>query len=101
MPRLQRDWNLSNSFSTNATPPDMPAAKFRPVWANTDHHPAGHVFAAVIARAFDHRPDAAVPHRKPLSRHPVEIGFALRPAIERRVADQNRLFRRIDRVLRG
>ena len=30
------------------------------------HHPTGHVFAAVIARAFDDRPCPAVSHSKPL-----------------------------------
>ena len=56
-------------------------------------HAAGHVLAAVIAGPFDDGTRAAVPHGKPLTRHAIEIGFALRRAIERRVADENRLFR--------
>ncbi len=45
-------------------PPDMPAAKLRPGAAEHDDAAAGHVLAAVIADAFDHRVDAAVAHAK-------------------------------------
>ena len=43
----------------SATPPDMPAAKLRPVGAEHEHHAAGHVLAAVVADALDHRGGAA------------------------------------------
>ncbi len=42
----------------------------------------------------------AVTHGKPLTGHPVEIGLPLRCPIERRIADQDRLFRIIKDVLR-
>ena len=38
---------------TYAIPPDIPAAKFLPVAPQDDDGAAGHVFAAVVADAFD------------------------------------------------
>jgi hypothetical protein len=50
-------------------PPDMPAAKLRPV-SQHDHDPAGHVFAAVVAGAFDNGDGAGVAHGKALAATP-------------------------------
>src|SRR3712207_6985556 len=56
-----------------------------------------------ITGPFNHRPRTAVAHREALARRPVEVALALRGAIQRRVADEDRLlghergvFRRID-----
>ena len=64
-------------------------------------HTARHVLAAVIAGAFDDGARAAVTYGKPLPRHAIEIGFPLRGAVQRRVADQNRLFRVEDETCFG
>ena len=62
MPVLHRLWNL-DIVQHEGNPSDMPAAKYS---TEHHHHPTGHVFAAVIARAFDDRPCPAVSHSKPL-----------------------------------
>ena len=51
---------------------DMPAAKLRPVLPSTTHRAAGHVFAAMVARAFDHRRGARQAHRESLAGHAAE-----------------------------
>ena len=57
----------------------------------TKHHngAAGHVFAAMVAGAFDHRHRARVAHRKPLTGHAVEVGLALGGAVEHGIADDD------------
>ena len=67
----------------------MPAAKFRPVRPMTDHHAAGHVFAAVIADAFDDGRRAAVADGEPLAGQAVDEHFAGGRAVEQRVADDH------------
>ena len=80
-------------------PPLMPAAKLRPVLAEHDHQAVGHVFAAVIADAFDHRRRAGVADREALAGHAVEEGLAAGRAVEHHVADQDVLFRQERRSL--
>ncbi len=80
--------------------PGHPRCEVAPGPTEHDDDAARHVLAAMVAGPFDDRSDAAVAHREPFTCHAVEIGFALRPAIERSVSDENRLFRRIDRLLR-
>ena len=70
-------------------PPDMPAAKLRPVGAENHGAPAGHVFAAVIADAFDDGLGAAVAHAEPLGRAAAEERAAARRAVQRDVADED------------
>src|SRR5690606_5922780 len=50
---------------------------------------AGHVFAAMIAGAFDHRDGARVAHREPLSGDAVEISLAGDSAVKHGVADDD------------
>jgi hypothetical protein len=52
---------------TYATPPVMPAPKFRPTVAEHDHAAGRHVLAAVIADAFDDRDRAAVADREAIA----------------------------------
>ena len=68
-----------------------------------DHAAAGHVLAAVIAHALDHRVDAAVAHAEALARHAADVGLAAGRAVERDVADddvflgdEGRAVRRVD-----
>src|ERR1700694_1992646 len=49
----------------------------------------GHVFAAVVAHAFDHSSRPGVANRKALTRDSVEKRFAAGGAIESNVANQN------------
>jgi hypothetical protein len=56
-------------------PPDMPAAKLRPV-APARPRSAGHVLAAVVADALDHRLRAGVAHREALAGDAAEIRLA-------------------------
>ena len=48
-------------------PPDMPAAKLRPVGPRTTTRAAGHVLAAVVADALDDRGRAGVADAEPLA----------------------------------
>ena len=57
--------------------------------AEHDHQAVGHVFAAVVANAFDHGRRARIAHRKPLARHAAEESFAARRAVEAHVADED------------
>ena len=57
--------------------------------AEHDDPAAGHVLAAVIADAFDHRARAAVAHGEPLAGQAAQIGLAARRAVERDVADDD------------
>ena len=74
-------------------PPLMPAAKLRPVLPSTTTVPAGHVFAAVVAGAFDHRARARQPHREAFAGHAAEEGLAARRTVEHGVADDDVLRR--------
>ena len=67
----------------------MPAAKLRPVSPSTDDDAAGHVFAAMVAAAFDHRDRARVAHREALAGDALEIGLAGDRAVEHGVADDD------------
>ena len=73
-------------------PPLMPAAKLRPRLAEHDHEAVRHVFAAVIADAFDHRGRAGVAHREALAGHAVEERLAAGRAVEHDVADEDVFF---------
>ena len=59
--------------------------------AEHHHAPAGHVFAAVIAHAFDHRVGTAVAHAKPFRRHAAKETLAGSRAVQHHVADENLL----------
>jgi hypothetical protein len=69
----------------------MPAAKLRPVSPMHDHETAGHVFAAMVADAFDHRDGARVAHGKALARDAAEVALALDGAVQHGVADDDRV----------
>ena len=56
-----------------------------------DDDAAGHVFAAVIARAFDDRDGAGVAHGETLARDAAEIALAGDGAVQHRVADDDRV----------
>jgi hypothetical protein len=60
-----------------------------PGLAQHDHGAAGHVFAAVVARAFDHRGGARQAHREALAGHAAEEGLAAGGAVQRGVADDD------------
>ncbi len=62
--------------------------------AEHDDDAAGHIFAAVIAGAFDDRIGAGVPDGEALARDAAEIAFARDGAIEHRIADDDAFFRR-------
>src|SRR5207249_3509558 len=69
--------------------------------AAEDHdQPPGHVLAAVVADAFDHRGDAAVAHAEPFAGLAAEEDLAARRAVERDVAHDDVLLRREGRVVR-
>ena len=71
----------------------MPAAKLRPVRPSTTHDPLGHVLAAVVADALDHRGDAAVADAEALARLAAQEHLAAGGAVERHVADDDVVFR--------
>src|SRR6202021_1444233 len=69
----------------------------------TDDHddPAGHIFAAMVARALDDRDRAGIPHPEALPRHATEIAFAGGRAVKNGVAQHDRgLRRQLSRLLR-
>ena len=74
-------------------PPDMPAAKLRPVGPSTIDDAAGHVFAAMIAGAFDHGDGAGIAHGEALAGDAAEIAFAGDRAVHHGVADDDGFFR--------
>ena len=82
-------------------PPDMPAAKLRPVAPSTRHGAAGHVFAAVVADALDHRVRAGVAHREALARDAAEVRLARDRAVEHDVAGDDVLGRLAAELGRG
>ena len=63
--------------------------KVAPGLAQHDDHAAGHVFAAMVAAAFDDRDSARVAHGEALARDAFEIGLARNGAVEDRVADDD------------
>ena len=62
-------------------PPDMPAPKLRPVVAEHDDAAAGHVLAAVVADALDHRGGARVAHAEALADDAAEEDLAAGRAV--------------------
>src|SRR6185312_5754825 len=60
-----------------------------------EHHDdaAGHVFAAMVAGAFDDRDRAGVAHRETLAGDAAEIAFSLGRAVHHGVADDDGFFR--------
>src|SRR6185312_14553045 len=64
-------------------------AEIAPGLPQNHHDAAGHVFAAVIAGAFDHRDRAGIAYREPLARDALEIGLAGDCAVQNRVADND------------
>ena len=75
-------------------PPLMPAAKLRPVRAEHDDAPAGHVLAAVVADALDDGEHARVAHGEALAGEAAEERAAGRRAVEHGVADDHVVLRR-------
>ena len=69
---------------TYAVPPDMPAAKLRPVAAEHDDRAAGHVLAAVVADALDDGGRAGVADREPLPHQAADEHLAAGRAVEQR-----------------
>ena len=61
--------------------------KVAPGLAQHRHGAAGHVFAAVVAGALDHRGGARQAHRKALAGHAAEEGLAGGGAVHHGVAD--------------
>jgi hypothetical protein len=59
--------------------------------AEHDHETAGHVFAAMVADAFDNRDGARVAHGKALARDTAEVAFTLDRTVEHGVADDDRV----------
>jgi hypothetical protein len=57
--------------------------------AQHHHGAAGHVFAAVVARAFDHRRGARQAHGKALAGHAAEEGLTAGGAVHHGVADDD------------
>ena len=68
--------------------------------AEHHHHAAGHVFAAMVAGAFDHGDGAGVAHGEALAGDAAEIALAGDGAVQHRVADDDRLLRHDARVCR-
>src|SRR5690606_26487188 len=66
-----------------------PGREVAPGLAEDDDDAAGHVFAAVVAGALDHRDRARVAHREALARDAVEVGLAGDRAVEHGVADDD------------
>ena len=64
------------------------------------HHAAGHIFAAMVAGAFDHGDGAGIAHGKALAGDAAEIAFARDGAVQHRIADDDRLLRHDGRVRR-
>ena len=72
--------------------------KIAPGFAEYGHRAAGHVFAAMVARALDHRRGARQAHGKTLSRNPAEKGLARGRAVQGRVANDGVLGRETTKV---
>ena len=74
-------------------PPDMPAAKLRPDRAKHADDAARHIFAAVVAGAFDHCDRSGVADSEALAGNALEISLARNRAVEHGVADDDVLRR--------
>src|SRR5947209_20363786 len=61
--------------------------------AEHDHDAAGHVLAAMIAGAFDHRDGTRIAHREALAGDAAEIALAFDRTVQHGVADDDRVFR--------
>src|ERR1039458_4038107 len=66
--------------------------KISPTGSEHQDQALGHVFAAVVADAFDHRGRSGVANRKALASDPVEKRFAAGGAVEGNVANQDVVF---------
>ncbi len=60
-------------------------------FAEHDDDAAGHVFAAVVAHALDHRDGARVAHRETLAGNAAEVALAGRCAVKHGVSDDDRV----------
>ena len=67
-------------------PPDMPAPKLRPVAPDDDDSAAGHVLAAVVADALDHRRGAGVADAEAFADLAAQEDLAARGAVADHVA---------------
>ena len=82
----------------------MPGGEVAAGPAEDEHAAAGHVFAGVIADAFDDGQRAAVADGKPLAGNAADIRLAARRAVERDVADDDVVLgdeRRLPRRIHG
>src|SRR5664279_3478666 len=71
-----------------------------PGWANHKNTAACHIFAAVIARAFNDGDSTRVAHREPLTRYTAEISFTRDSTIEHRIAhDDGTLWHKADLLI--
>ena len=71
-----------------------PSGEVAAGFAEDNDCPAGHIFAAVVADAFDDGGRAAVPDAEPLARHAVDKYLAAGAAVEKRIADDDIFVRR-------
>src|ERR1700757_5146212 len=74
-------------------PPRHARRKVAPGLAEHHDDAAGHVFAAVVARALDDGDRAGVAHRKALAGDAAEVAFARDRAVQHGVADDDALLR--------
>ena len=79
----------------------MPAAKLRPVRPSTRTSAAGHVLAAVVADALDHRGRPRVAHAEALPHLPADEDLAGGGAVEDDVAGDDLVLGGERRTLRG
>ena len=82
-------------------PPDMPAAKLRPVGPMTTTRPPVMYSQPWSPTPSTDRERAAVPDAEPLAGHAAEVGLAARGAVEHHVADQDVLLGHEGRLARG
>ncbi len=69
--------------------------------ADDEHGAAGHVLAAVVADAFDHRDRSGVAHGESLTRDTADERLAAGGAVQRDVADDDVVLARRRRAARG
>ena len=81
--RRYSDWSGSH---TNANPPDMPGREVAAGRPEDHRAPAGHVLAAVVADALDHRGRAGVAHAEALAHDTADEHLAVGRAVEDHVA---------------
>ena len=92
MPRLQRCANVPSLIEHVGDAAAHAGGEIAARPAEHDDPTAGHVFAAVIADAFDHGTRAAVAHGEPLAGHAAQVRLAARRAVQRDVADDDVFF---------